>query len=346
MSQRILTTVLAAALGSAGALASADAAEVGVRSIRVEAGHRAKGVETLIWYPSAPGGVVEQVGGDALFVGTSAQRDAPLAPGRFPAVLISHGSGGNAANLAWLATALAARGFIVAAPNHPGTTSRDSLPSETVKIWERPADMSAVLTALLGAPEFGSAIDSNRVGLAGFSLGGHTALATAGARVDADKFAAFCDIQKQGVSECAWLQRGGVDWHKLDNARFNQSNHDPRFKSVVAIDPGFAPAFTDNSLAALTVPALLINLGRKGTVPDAVDAGGVAARVTGANVHYVTGAMHLSFLGQCRPNGREILKAAGEEDPVCDDGGTRTRADIHDELKALVGDFFAQRLTH
>ena len=44
-----------------------------------------------------------------------------------------------------LAEALAEKGYVVLATNHPGTTSRDSLPERTVMIWERAKDMSEIL---------------------------------------------------------------------------------------------------------------------------------------------------------------------------------------------------------
>ena len=52
---------------------------------------------------------------------------------------------GNALQVGWLAEALAEKGYVVLATNHPGTTSRDSLPERTVMIWERAKDLSEIL---------------------------------------------------------------------------------------------------------------------------------------------------------------------------------------------------------
>ena len=59
------------------------------------------------------------------------------------------------------------------------------------------------------------------------------------------------------------------------------------------------------------------------------------AHLRQATHHSVPGAIHFSFLGECRPNGRAILAAEGEQDPLCDDGG-RPRADLHAEIARLV----------
>lgn len=326
--------------------AQALAGDVGIRTIRVVAPHRENTIQTLIWYPAAAGGVTENVGDNPLFVGVPAMRDAPMAEGQFPLVVVSHGSGGNAANLGWLATALAAEGFVVAAPNHPGTTSGDSLQKETVKVWNRPADLSAVLTQLLADGEIGKRIDGKHINLAGFSLGGYTVLAAAGARVDAEAYARYCDTNKEPVSECAWLARGGVDLHHLGKKLFNQSNLDARFSSVVSIDPGLAQVFTRESLVAMSVPTLVINLGQPGKIPLAVDATQLVKSIPGADYRTIADAVHFSFLGICKPNAKQVLADEGETDPLCDDGGGRARRAIHADIASMVVGFFKDKLTH
>ena len=58
----------------------------------------------------------------------------------------------------------------------------------------------------------------------------------------------------------------------------------------------------------------------------------------------VDGAVHLSFLPECKEGGAELLKSIGETDPVCEDGGNRSRADIHAELNGLVLDALQRTL--
>lgn len=323
---------------------SAMAGDVGVKTIAVQAAHRDRPIQTLIWYPAVAGGLVENVGDNPLFEGVPALRDAAMAEGLFPVIILSHGSGGNAANLGWLATALAEEGFIVAAPNHPGTTSGDSTPAETVKFWERPADLSAVLTQLLADEEMGERIDRRNLSLAGFSLGGYAVLTTAGARADAKAYARYCDTNTEKMSECAWLAKGGVDLHQLDDPRVNQSNLDARFTSVVAIDPGLAQAYREDSLAEINIPTLVINFGRPGKVPLAVDSQRLVKIIPHSEYRTIADAIHFSFLGICKANAAAVLAAEGETDPLCDDGGGRPRKAIHDEIIGMVSGFLKAKL--
>jgi predicted dienelactone hydrolase len=101
--------------------------------------------------------------------------------------------------MGWIAAALAEAGFIVAGPNHPGTTSGDSSPAETVKLWQRTADLSAVIDRLSIDPEWRDALDPARIGVVGFSIGGATAMEIAGARADLDAYARYCDFTIRGI---------------------------------------------------------------------------------------------------------------------------------------------------
>jgi predicted dienelactone hydrolase len=94
-------------------------------------------------------------------------------------VLISHGTGGAAGQMAWLAEPLAAAGFLAVAVDHHGNNFVDGyLPQGFVFVWDRPRDLSFALGVLAGERPLGPA------GAAGFSAGGYTAAALVGARID------------------------------------------------------------------------------------------------------------------------------------------------------------------
>ncbi|WP_343714563.1 alpha/beta fold hydrolase [Inquilinus sp.] len=326
------------ALAGAGLAPQPTLAEeaVGVRTLTIPAPDRGTTLHGLLWYPAAPGGTSVLIGDDPPFRGTPARRDAPPAAGRFPLLLLSHGLGGGAADLGWISARLAAAGYIVAAPNHPGTTGGDVSPAAALQVWQRPADLSAVLDAIEAAPAWRDRIDTGRVGVLGFSLGGYTALAIAGARVDAAAYARYCDTSKTPMWDCTWLQQGGVDVHRIDAARFGRSNRDPRIAFAIAVDPALAPAYTAESLKGLPVPVEIINLGRPDTIPPMVAAAGVAAAIPGAAYETVPDAVHYSFLGECVPDGAALLKREGLTEPLCDDGDGRPRAALHAQLGRMI----------
>jgi len=132
---RILT-LAAVALLAGGSFSKAGADAPGVRIVEIPVAAREAPLNVTIWYPAAGEGTSRLlVGGNRLFRGTLGWQDAPIAEGRYPLVLVSHGSGGSFTALGWIASRLAAAGFIVAGPNHPGTMTGDSIPADTVTVW-------------------------------------------------------------------------------------------------------------------------------------------------------------------------------------------------------------------
>src|SRR5262249_30365968 len=100
---------------------------------------------------------------------------------RHPLILLSHGFGGTASDLAWLGTALAAHGFIAVAVNHPGHNALEAYTVEGYSLmWLGAVDLGAVIDAVLNDKTFGNRIDPARIGAAGHSLGGYTVVADPG----------------------------------------------------------------------------------------------------------------------------------------------------------------------
>lgn len=149
---------LCAAAFAAVMAAPSFAAEVGVRQISLTAAPTDYGrdLHVTVWYPAKDGGEPVMIGANRVFAGAPAVPDAAPAQGRFPLVVLSHGSGSRVQGMSWLATELAKAGFVVAGPNHPGTTSGYSTPGDTPKLWQRAADLSAVIDRLTGEGMAGS----------------------------------------------------------------------------------------------------------------------------------------------------------------------------------------------
>lgn len=349
-----MRSLLSSLLMSTLFLSCADASEqVGVRDIAIPSPARGRDLAVTVWYPSDGKGQAVRVGENRIFEGATALKGAALQPGHRPLVLLSHGSGSRGSAMAWIATELAKAGFIVAAPDHPGTTSGDSTPEDTPKIWERTDDVSTIITSLTTSAEWSPAIDAERIGILGFSLGGSTAMELAGARANLDAYVKYCVDYAQSM-DCTWFSGGRgfkngeainvppLDLRSVDKVRFEQSNHDHRIRTAVLVDPGLEVAFTQDSLGAITIPLTFINLGSAGTIPVSVLSDQLAKDVADGTYAQVNGSDHFSFLPVCKPDAEEFLKSIGEIDPICTPSGTRNREDIHGELaKRIVGAFQA-----
>jgi len=309
---------------------------VGIAKGKAHAPVRDADVTFDIWYPATPGGKAVTVGGNGVFFGTKAGRRAPNREGKFPLVLISHGAGGNAGQFGWIASALAENGYIVVLPNHPGTTSGNASAEAAVRVWERPQDVTAVLDHMIGRADEFAYVDFDNIAVLGFSAGGYTAMAVAGARVDPDRLQSFCDESDHGMSDCAFLRRFGVDLHEMDLSPAAQDLQDARVKTGVIVDPGIISTITAESLSAIDIPLYIINLGTNESVPAGVHALEASQHPPNANHVFVPDATHFSFLAECKERGTEILRKEGELDPLCEDAGGRSRGEIHEELTQLI----------
>lgn len=139
---------------------------VGVRTLALNRGTD-RPLPTTIWYPSGTGPI-----------GQRPARDAPMAPGRFPLVLFSHGLHSLPEMHAEMASRWAAAGFVVAAPAYPHTNRRTDNFSRS-DIRDQPADARLVihrvglLNARPGDP-FAGHLALDRIAAAGHSAGGYT----------------------------------------------------------------------------------------------------------------------------------------------------------------------------
>lgn len=321
----------------------ATAYEAGTRWITIKPAHRSAPENVLITYPALADGDVYQLGANALWQGVPARRNATPAKTKLPLVLLSHGAGGNASGLGWISTFLAQNGFVVAAPNHAGCTSTNLVIASCIKIWDRPADLSATLDTLLADPQWSEIIDRQRIAAMGFSLGGNSVLLMAGARMSLDDYQAYCVTMTDPDSDCEWLKRGGVNLNTVNREQYEKDSRDPRIAAFVAIDPGFAPAYKQDSLETISVPGLFLTLGVGKDVPPTLRANALANAIPNAEFAEIANAVHFTFLGLCNPNGAALLKA-DNDDPVCDDGGQIPRAVLHRQIRHRIGLFLTKTL--
>jgi len=311
---------------------------------------------TDIWYP-ADRSAVEQsqwIGSAAAPFASAgkAAPDAPLiaAPAKLPLILLSHGTGGSSAMMAWLGTALASHGYIAAAVNHPGNNSLEAYTAEGFSIWwERARDLSAVLDAMLADSMFGPRIDPRRIGAAGFSLGGFTVIEIAGGIGELSRYQDFCkassaDGMCADPPEFPGLSAQVSALAKTDPAmqaalREGANSHrDPRIRAIFAMAPALGPAFAPDSLAKISIPVHIVAGSADSIVPLETSAKFFAAHIPGAQLTIIQDVGHYTFLGTCLPLGNQ------NQPKLCLDRAGVLRDDIHAQTADLAYHFFDANL--
>ncbi|HVC69235.1 MAG TPA: hypothetical protein VNC61_03110 [Acidimicrobiales bacterium] len=107
-----------------------------------------------------------------------------VAHGPFPLLVFSQGYNISVSSYAGLLTDWASAGFVVAAPTYPHTDPSDPAALDENDIVNHPADLRAVITAVLGNAEgpgsvLSGLIKASEIGLVGHSDGGDVSLAVA-----------------------------------------------------------------------------------------------------------------------------------------------------------------------
>lgn len=340
------TTLGALLLSGLTTIAFADQSAVGFYASTLPDAHNERALEMVVWYPSASTATTQLIADDVVFVGTSVVPDAAPIAGEHPLVVLSHGYRGNWGNQSWLASALAQQGYIVAALNHPGSTTHDRSPQAAAQLWQRPIDLRRAIEAVTTQPEKFGVVAKQRIAVVGHSLGGWTALEIAGARFDPERFANDCKTHPQLASCSVYGQMNPASTPE-SKAALAADWRDARVKAVVTLDLGLSRGMTDESLAALPVPALVIAAGVPShELPAQLESANLAHRLPPASSRYVeiSDASHFSFMSLCKPGAQALLE---EEVPgdgiICQDGENgRPREVIQQQIVSLITGFLAQ----
>ena len=180
-----------------------------------------------------------------------AMRDAAVAEGRWPLVIISHGYPGNRFLLSHLAENLASKGYVVASIDHRDSTYRDKSAFGSTLV-NRSLDQLFVLDQMAaidaGDGPLKGRIDTDTTAIIGYSMGGYGAIITAGG----------------GVTEAAvgypWGGPHGTLGIHLSGSETHNALPDPRVKTAVAFGPwGLTYGFWNaETLKGVGIPMLFI----------------------------------------------------------------------------------------
>jgi len=302
-----------------------------------------------VWYPTSAEGIKESVGENPAFVGVSVIRDAPPLAGIHPLLVISHGYNGNWRNLSWIAAAMAAQGYIVASPDHPGTTTFDQSAIDAKKLWRRPQEISQAIDFIINKPELFGKTDLSRIAALGHSLGGWTVMSLAGATFDPVRFIYNCQQYPQR-GDCKLTEKLGID-NLLSREKLSASHRDIRINAVISLDLGLAPGFTAQSLHEINIPVLIFaaEIDKLAALPAEQESAYLAAsmRPEWRQLGIIEGATHFSFMQLCKPGAAALInKESPGDDIVCEDGLGAKRTDIHQDLFEKISAFLNSSLDY
>ncbi|MBY4678435.1 alpha/beta hydrolase family protein [Marinobacterium arenosum] len=325
-----LRTVAAFVCFSVG-LASAHAAtsNAGVRIMATADPVTHSAMKAAVFYPTDESAGSTHVGPFKI----SATKDATIQPGKHPLILLSHGSGGSMFSHHDSAAFLARQGYIVAAIEHPGDNFRDhsGVGSDRVLIG-RNLQLSALLDSLLEKRPFVSSVDSNKIGVAGFSAGGYTALLMVGARPNFSLLESYCAGHATSV-----LCSGGGSV-SLSSPPL-KAQLDSRIDAVFVMSP-VAAFFDPDGLSRVNKPVALYTAANDSELP-VQDHGHRLRDSLAGLVSYteIPDADHFVFLSPCSDKMRSIVPVLCTDPPGID------RVQVHKTLNNDMLSFFNSALT-
>ena len=314
---------------------------IGQKTIEYFDSDRNRPLKTEIWYPTIDTTGIN-ISKAYPFILPPTSQDVQIASGLHPLILLSHGTGGNRISLMWLAAELVGRGYMVAAVNHWGNTLDNKIPEQFVKIWHRPQDIQFILNRIMA--DFKAHIDTSRIGMAGFSLGGYTTLALAGGVMDYQTLANFAQT-KDGEVEFTIPELG--DLRPLltpevlaEGDKRSQSLKEPRIKAFLAMAPALGQGFTAPSqFSGIDQPVLIIGAERDQRTPIQTNAKHYHRLISGSEYIELTGKVgHYIFINQAKSFLKREAPFTFEDDPSVD------RKEIHRRVSAIVLEFFEKAL--
>ena len=314
----------------------ASPSKVGVKSCIFTDHARERTLNTEIFYPveeDAPSQLVENVWKRA-----PEARNAPIVaqPATLPLLVMSHGDGGSKLDSTWLLERLASQGFIAVAIEHYGNTWDNHLPKESLIRWDRPRDVSFIISAMLTDPFFGKKIDAQRIGFMGFSLGGLTGIWLAGGV--ANLYKKPLQISSPSVELHPRSNQAIIE--EIDFSPAKNTFYDSRIKAAFLMAPGYGSSFDKTGLENIKIPVYVIT-GEGDEVVGAVsNAVHYAQNITAAALKILPGKVgHYVFLNLPTEMGKKFInRRYSQDDPSVD------RAAQHAVIGQAALQFFKNHL--
>lgn len=212
-----------------------------------------------IWYPSElPENRVEKTvyvdeyytDDSIVFTGRALRNAVPI-KGNFPLIILSHGYPGTRFMMTYLTENLASKGYVVAAISHTESTIRDQSAFSST-LLNRSLDILFTLNEIDHFSKDKNSflyniVDTNNVGLAGYSMGGYGIINVAGA-----------GYSENGVKLSWGVPGNHLEIRQSGNEKYINSLDD-RIKAIFAMAPWGASMFwNEETMKGLKIPSFFV----------------------------------------------------------------------------------------
>lgn len=301
---------------------SAFAYHLGIKNLT--ANDNGTKIDATLWYPTDETPQNDIYGIHEFY----AAYDAKPADNIKGIVIFSHGFGSTMYGNFDTGLTLALNGYAMLAVNYPDMDGLNNDNPSMFPIFMRPRFTYEAYTALKDAHILNDAVFS-RTYLAGFSLGGYTAMVNYGLRPHFIKLPTICQEHKETVLLCSPKYRA-----KIESMPPMLGNYTiPNIKGLILIAPAMGILFDKKEARAADVPVKVFAGGKDSVVTGDYDADYVGSMFEDHSLTTFKNAEHMTFLAPCS------AETSQNYPDLCSDNEDVNRADIHNRMNNLIIEF-------
>lgn len=284
----------------------------------------------LIWYPVDPQieGTVSKSPWDVFKVAISASPKT----GKMPVIAISHGYGGTPHQFSWLIRHLVYSGYIVIGIDHLDLINH----KPHINHWQRPQDITTIIDKF-SSHSMASHANLNQIGIAGFSLGGTTAIWLSGGR------ATKLDSIIPGPKDAYLKEFKDIDkaLPGLNKKMMSKDWRDPRIKAAFIMAPAWGWIFDEKDLSKISIPTYLIASSADDVLFTQNNAGFFARNIPKSTFQEISGkANHYVFITALNEKQKQEVNLPARLNFLIEDDVSVDRVWIQSEVSQEAARFF------